>query len=58
MFSTSVNDEKAAASGRTGGRQECTHTRAQGRAYGSTQFYEVNAVYNNDKNIIGPNIMF
>jgi len=51
MFSTSVNDEKAAASGRTGGRQKSTRTRAraQGRAYGSTQFYEVNAVYNNDK---------
>ena len=50
MFSTSVNDEKA-ASERTCVLQESKHARAraQGRAYGSTQFYEVNAVYNNDK---------
>jgi len=36
MFSTSVNDEKAAASGRAGGRQKRTHTHARALRGGHT----------------------
>jgi len=43
--STSVNDEKATAAASTAGsRGARAHARSRGWAYGSTQFYEVNAV--------------
>lgn len=48
MFSTSVNDEKA-ASERACMLQESMRARALRGGHTGQQFYEMNAVYNNDK---------